>query len=307
MLIIKCFLLSFIVSMALTSSRSSGEAIVSYTRLSGEDTTDPDAKVGIDIFKDFRNHAAAAASILVYSAEVVDYRPQEKGIIYDDKIYGRYKQEIANFKGFNLNELYEAIMSKGYQSGINDAKEVAEIFVKRLLPWRLYGLVARATEQWRLSQVVVRNIWKKEDEGGGDLGGNDPEERSVLVEIIDLSLRLEIDQETGYVEIASNQKAAIRTAAWSVNGLYLKRYAKTLAQKILIWSVEEANERLSTGGLMEAQVQVLSGFEAEDFLKAWMNDNDLAAKSRHSHVLVAIPVNEYIANFIWSRYLIFLI
>ncbi|KAF9899864.1 hypothetical protein BX616_002806, partial [Lobosporangium transversale] len=269
--------------MALTSSRSSGEAIVSYTRLSGEDTTDPDAKVGIDIFKDFRNHAAAAASILVYSAEVVDYRPQEKGIIYDDKIYGRYKQEIANFKGFNLNELYEAIMSKGYQSGINDAKEVAEIFVKRLLPWRLYGLVARATEQWRLSQVVVRNIWKKEDEGGGDLGGNDPEERSVLVEIIDLSLRLEIDQETGYVEIASNQKAAIRTAAWSVNGLYLKRYAKTLAQKILIWSVEEANERLSTGGLMEAQVQVLSGFEAEDFLKAWMNDNDLAAKSRHSH------------------------
>ncbi|KAF9168963.1 hypothetical protein BGX21_011014 [Mortierella sp. AD011] len=74
------------------------DALVSGALFEGVNTADPDAN-RTSVFKDFKNHADAVASILIYSAKETSFDPSEK-IHTRPEAYFDFLQKAASFPAF---------------------------------------------------------------------------------------------------------------------------------------------------------------------------------------------------------------
>ncbi|KAI1291359.1 hypothetical protein EDD11_008977 [Mortierella claussenii] len=161
MLLLRSLLLVF--SAAAAIAKGAPNAIVSGAIFVGEDTTNKDAS-STDVFRDPRNHATAAASILVYSAESANYHPSEQDdpssllpghSAFESKAQGfpGFTQTILSHTDIHLNGSFtqlEKEIRDNYAS--SDAPLVARS-LRDLIP----GVVVdKSLEEWLLSLVVIR-------------------------------------------------------------------------------------------------------------------------------------------------------
>ncbi|KAF9993881.1 hypothetical protein BGZ80_004467 [Entomortierella chlamydospora] len=87
-----------IASTTLAYNNQHYDALVSGALFEGVNTADPDAN-RTSVFKDFKNHADAVASILIYSAKETSFDPSEK-IHTRPEAYFDFLQKAASFPAF---------------------------------------------------------------------------------------------------------------------------------------------------------------------------------------------------------------
>ncbi|KAF9356593.1 hypothetical protein BGX26_005052 [Mortierella sp. AD094] len=85
-------------SIALAYNDQHYDALVSGALFEGVNTADPDAN-RTSLFKDFKNHADAVASILIYGAKETSFDPSEK-IHTQPEAYFDFLQRAASFPAF---------------------------------------------------------------------------------------------------------------------------------------------------------------------------------------------------------------
>ncbi|KAG0205759.1 hypothetical protein BGX33_007759 [Mortierella sp. NVP41] len=160
---------------AVVMARASPNAIVSGALFVGEDTTNPDAS-NTNIYKNPENHAAAAASVLEYSAVNTNYRPSEQA----------FQQKATSFPGFiptiqSGSDVFLNHSLIGLEKAVQDAYPSTDAaLIARGLRDLFPGSVEdQSLKEWILSLLVIR---KPE--------GSD----TVTIKFVQLALTIEFDK-----------------------------------------------------------------------------------------------------------------
>ncbi|KAK3822998.1 MAG: hypothetical protein J3Q66DRAFT_366212 [Benniella sp.] len=98
--LVHSLLLLFLVAAILVQGRS---VVSSKGIFIGVDNTDPNAS-GADIFRDPRNHATAAASVIGFASKQSGFRPKEQGLRTTLREFQAFHQKIVMFPGFMLTQ-----------------------------------------------------------------------------------------------------------------------------------------------------------------------------------------------------------
>ncbi|KAG0080760.1 hypothetical protein BGZ92_000489 [Podila epicladia] len=127
----------------------------------------------MDVFQNPINHATAAASILVQSAQLSDFRPNEKSAKSLASVHGDFVEKVSTFIGFKrMNMFEEAIPLKNHAT----VEEFEQAIHDKLLEATLNGKIAskfarllpfhqedESLRNWILSLVVLDKLQ------GGDI------------------------------------------------------------------------------------------------------------------------------------------
>ncbi|GJJ72047.1 hypothetical protein EMPS_04404 [Entomortierella parvispora] len=268
MLIIKSLLI--LCSAVAVFAWNSGSSVASGAVFDGEDTTDGSASP-VDIFQDPANHASAAASILVFSANSVNFHPSQQSPKSLGSSLGKFVDKVVKFPGFiptytdrafisldgSLAQ-FEEVIRESYP-GSSDERLVARS-LRDLIP-------GRSTEDdgddWTLSLVVI------DKPEGGD---------NVEVQLISVVLSIDIDK-SGSVSIPK-QRAKLNTYILTVNGSLLRKNSIQLSEKVPIVSVPGAlgffasrREELEEAATSCHQESVLFMDQGQRALLNWYNGN----------------------------------
>ncbi|KAG0238436.1 hypothetical protein B0O80DRAFT_454927 [Mortierella sp. GBAus27b] len=243
MLLVKALLLVCSATAVFAGSRI--DAIVSGACFVGQDTSQ-DTR-GEEVFRDPRNHATAVASILRHSADRAEFRPREKGVITDPKVYEQFLKDVNNFPGFKSHhqqmerldlqgdrEQFKREVAKKYQTDRNDPWQIATAF-ERLLPHE----VDEDNQEWLLNYVVM-NTQGSQRGGGG--------QKDISVEICSITLKLTKDS-NDQTKI-KRQTAEMKMNMFTVKQEYLAQHANSLAQRIRTMDARKALRELSSNGLL---------------------------------------------------------
>ncbi|KAF9088127.1 hypothetical protein BGX23_007603, partial [Mortierella sp. AD031] len=170
---------------AVVMARASPNAIVSGALFVGEDTTNPDAS-NTNIYKNPENHAAAAASVLEYSAVNTNYRPSEQGHSSLLSTFEAFQQKATSFPGFiptiqSGSDVFLNHSLIGLEKAVQDAYPSTDAaLIARGLRDLFPGSVEdQSLKEWILSLLVIR---KPE--------GSD----TVTIKFVQLALTIEFDK-----------------------------------------------------------------------------------------------------------------
>lgn len=244
MILVKTLLLVCTATAVLAGSRI--DAIVSGACMVGQDTSQ-DTR-GEEVFRDPRNHATAVASILRHSADRAEFRPREKGVITDPKVYEQFLKDVNNFPGFKSHhmemerldlqgdrEQFKREVAKKYKTDRNDPWMIARAF-ERLLPHEM----DENNQEWLLNYVVMNTQGSR---GGGG------SQKDISVEICSIMLKLDKDSNNDQTKI-KKQMAEMKMQMFTVKKEYLEEHASSLAQRIRTMDARKALRELSTNGLL---------------------------------------------------------
>jgi len=246
MLIVKALLLVCTATAVLAGSKV--DAIVSGACMVGQDMSQETR--GEEVFRNPRNHATAVASILRHSADRAEFRPREKGVITDPKVYNQFLKDVNNFPGFKSHhqdmerlelqgdrEQFKREVAKKYKTDRNDPWQIARSF-ERLLPHE----VDKDNQEWLLNYVVMNTQGSRGGGGGGNQG-------EITVEICSITLKLTKDSNTDQAKI-KRQTAEMKLSMFTVKREYLEEHANALAQRIRTMEARKALRELSSNGLL---------------------------------------------------------
>ncbi|KAF9363263.1 hypothetical protein BGX34_004544 [Mortierella sp. NVP85] len=261
MLLLKALLLVVSATAVLASGRV--DAIVSGACIVGEDTSSHDSR-GEEIFKNPRNHPAAVASILRFSADRAEFRPREKGVITDQKVYDHFLKDVYNFPGFQAHhqqrmqldlqgdrEQFKREVAKKYKSDRNDPNQMATEF-DQLLPQEM----DHDNQEWLLNYVVMNT---QNNQGGGD-------QSEILVEIC--SIMLKLTKGSNDEAKIKRQTAQMTMNAFTVKKEYLMQHAQSLSQRIQTMRTRKALRDLSSNGVLGGEDYEMS---EESELEGWFH------------------------------------
>ncbi|KAK3823001.1 MAG: hypothetical protein J3Q66DRAFT_385493 [Benniella sp.] len=261
MLLLKALLLVVSATTVLASGRI--DAIVSGATLVGEDTSNRDSR-GEEVFKDPRNHPAAVASILRFSADRAEFRPREKGVITDPKVYDHFLKDVYNFPGFQAHhqqrmqldlqgdhEQFKREVAKKYKSDRNDPNQMANEF-EQLLPQQM----DHDNQEWLLNYVVMNT---KNNQGGED-------QSEIMVEIC--TIMLQLTKGSNDETKIKRQTAHMTMNAFNVKKEYLTDHAQQLSQRIQTMRTRKALRDLSSTGQLGGEEYEMA---EESELEGWFH------------------------------------
>ncbi|KAF8939601.1 hypothetical protein BGZ58_009207 [Dissophora ornata] len=227
------------VSMTIASQDDHYDALVSGALFDGVNTAAPDAD-GISVFKDFRNHADAVASILLYSAKETAFYPSSAcGVHTQPEAFFNYLQKATSFPAFRYlgvedeqymlelrnggsEQLLDQIAEKYYgREGVrvsrkletdNAAREIREAFRK---------LVPKSIEDpgWRRWVLSLVTIYKPKDSD------------EITFDLAHVRLTISRDAVTGEAVI-DPQVASLTKSSYLVMGRYISFYSDEIANFI---------------------------------------------------------------------------
>jgi len=216
-------------SAAIVLAKSRPDAIVSGALFSGKDTTENNAHK-TDIFRDPRNHATAAASILVYGAKSANFNPSNQDQKTLVSHFDGFEHKVNNFPGFTESDMFESRVSidnslMGLEQAIrceydnHDSRLIAR-GIRDLVPGEIRN---RDMKEWLLSLVVVSK----------PRGTN-----HVTVKLVQLCLKLESDSNNGMTRIPK-QHADLKVTEYRVNADVLEKHASKFAETMhVMWMPE---------------------------------------------------------------------
>ncbi|KAF9950486.1 hypothetical protein BGZ72_007872 [Mortierella alpina] len=216
-------------------------AMASGVLFEGVNTADP-ATDGVGVFRDYRNHADAVASILLYCANDTSFFPAG-GISDTPEAYFDFIQKAAIFPAFyflgtedkqytlDLNGdkgqfLDQVIEKYRLESAFADLDRIRNSF---------WDLVPRAIDHpsrrsWLLSMITLRK----------QMGSDD-----VTFSIAHVRLTMSKDEKSGIATI-DRQVASMTLSCYSVMGRYISFYSDELARYIEKGSVGQLIRTLSS-------------------------------------------------------------
>ncbi|KAG0205886.1 hypothetical protein BGX28_002576 [Mortierella sp. GBA30] len=225
MLLVKSLLL--VCSAVAVMAKGSSSAIVSGAIFVGKDTTSSDASA-VDIFRNAGNHAAAAASIVVYSAKGAKFDPANQDPS-DRGSYSNFLNRVTTFPGFllytnfqsdikltgSLDQLEEQIKEA---DGSSDASLIARN-IRGLIP---ASIKDTSLDKWVLSLIVI---------------GKPADSDTVTLKHVQLTLNIKSDEsQKTYIP---EQTATLRIYGFTVIQNFIEMHANTLADRIPIVKVPD--------------------------------------------------------------------
>jgi hypothetical protein len=225
----------------------------------GVDNTDPNAS-GAAIFRDPRNHATAAASVIGFSSKQANFKPKEQGLDATHREYQAFFQKAVSFPGFftreapystlhltgDLDQFKEQI-SANYIPLSGKADVAASAFVEQ---------IPESTEQessgaWTLVLVTIY----------GD------ESDTISVDISSIEVQVSVNGD-GSVSL-QKQTAQLNQHVVQVNRSFFVNYADTLSSRIPKESIETFKDELTTP----------NSKDRSQLLKDWLFGSNHACKS----------------------------
>ncbi|KAK3822997.1 MAG: hypothetical protein J3Q66DRAFT_137110 [Benniella sp.] len=225
----------------------------------GVDNSDPNA-YGADIFRDPRNHATAAASVIGFSSKQSGFRPKEQGLYATPEKYQAFLQKAGTFPGFvstqrntrdlrltgDLDQFKEQI-SANYIPISGKADIEASAFVEQ---------IPESTESewsgaWTLVLVTIYG----------------EEYNTIYVDISSIEVEVSVHGD-GSVSLRE-QTAKLTQETLRVNADFFVHYAETLAGKIQKEDIATFKDELTTPN-SEGRSQLL---------KDWLFGSNHACKS----------------------------
>ncbi|KAK5820915.1 hypothetical protein F5H01DRAFT_378271 [Linnemannia elongata] len=198
-------------------------AVVSGAIFVGEDTTEYNDSPA-DIFRVPENHAAAAASILVFSANSVNFHPASQEPKALGQTLDAFIQKASTFPGFVLEYFKEeslALNGTLIQFEELIRKQLDDPLIARGLRDLIPGYIQdQSVTEWILSLVVVNKL-----------------ENSDAVDLQFARVPLTIHSDKTQTAYIPEQNARITLAGYKTNTAFLSSNADRLAQSIKITSV----------------------------------------------------------------------
>ncbi|KAK3840294.1 MAG: hypothetical protein JOS17DRAFT_726662 [Linnemannia elongata] len=201
-------------------------AVVSGALFVGKDTTDPSASPS-DIFRDSSNHAAAAASVLVFSGRTASFHPAEQeskslafsldGFLSKAKTFPGFIYKDDSHHKFELDGSLEQL--EGAISNSLGSSETARA-LRDLVPGNLED-EDQSLKDWVLSLIVLTKLEDTDD-----------------VEVRLAQLYLTIDSDGNSATIP-RQTARLDVSDLQVARIVLVNNAERLATSITITSVSD--------------------------------------------------------------------
>ncbi|KAG0074845.1 hypothetical protein BGZ93_001477 [Podila epicladia] len=230
MILIKSLLV--LCSAAAVMARGRADAVMSAALFFGEDTTesfDP-----VDIFRNPINHATAAASALVFSAEETGYWPNKKSAKSLALVHDDFVQKATTFPGFTLQFFREANLPLKNNTTVQEFEQAIREPYSGLphiqkIAFKFASLVPlyqenESLKNWTLSLVVL-------DKPQGS--------NTVRVQFgrVDFSIAFDHTCTNTKAYIPQQQASAV-LAEYVINVSYLSAYAEQMANMIPIVDVE---------------------------------------------------------------------
>ncbi|KAF9962685.1 hypothetical protein BGZ70_007972 [Mortierella alpina] len=216
-------------------------ALATGVLFEGNNTADPAAD-GVGVFRDYRNHADAVASILLYCAEETGFLPAD-GKSDNPEAYFDFLQKAASFPAFyflgtedkqytlsldgDRGQFLDQVREKyRLESTSADLDRIRSSF-KALLPRTIDHPAQRS---WLLSLVTL------EKQVGTD---------NVTFSMAHVRLTLSRDEKSGVATI-DRQEASMTLSYYSVMGRFISFYSDELARYIKKGSVDQLIRTLSS-------------------------------------------------------------
>ncbi|KAG0249061.1 hypothetical protein DFQ27_000400, partial [Actinomortierella ambigua] len=206
----------------------STRAVASGAIFVGKDTTDPDA-TPLEIFKNPKNHAAAAFSIMVHAAEGAGFTPSTAPPKSLEQPFLHFVTLAPSFPGFFLEQFHEfslPLTGSLLQLEQKVRRAVAEngALIGRSIRDLVPGYISDETlDKWTLSLVVI----------------NMPETaEKVTIQLVSISLDIETDDD--HNAIIPEQSATFKSSVLRVNRPYFITYAEKLANMIHVTEIRDA-------------------------------------------------------------------
>ncbi|KAG0201555.1 hypothetical protein BGX28_005673 [Mortierella sp. GBA30] len=211
------------------------DALYSRALFIGKDISNP-YQVGVDTFKEPRNHPTAIASVILHVTSLVDFKPRDSVVITDRDVFSRFESMVSELSVFELVENQEELLNltgersqfaretyKKYNS--SHATTIAKSF-QDLVP---SSLISNSWHDFLLSQVIM----DKADES------ND-----IKVEIASMALSIS-EKSTGQAVI-DRQKATLIRKKFRVISKDLIEHAEEWGERVYIHDVSTFHERLTS-------------------------------------------------------------
>ncbi|KAF9023778.1 hypothetical protein CPC16_003071 [Podila verticillata] len=215
----------------MAQSAADADAVVSAAAFVGEDTTDFDAQP-VNIFKEEKNHATVASSVLVFSATGANFQPSLQPTKNLASAYVEFLKKATSFPGFG--EPAALVLPLPFNNSVfqfetnirNVIKNDPDRFlIARGLRDLLPGYIPDSLlKTWLLSFILI-----------GKPEGTD----DVYIKFARVVLTLKTDKE--HTTIIPEQDAKFEISQVKVNSLWVAQHADALASKIQpIVSVRES-------------------------------------------------------------------
>lgn len=214
-----------------------GDLATSKTIFTGVDNSDPSAQ-GADVFRDPRNHAKAAASIIGYSADQANFKPKEHGIQETPQAFDDFQAKASKFPGFLMQA--NSVRQLNLTGELNNFRDEV---IKNYLPEAGKPDVAAA--------AFAEQIPGSSD--GGSLGTrvlvlisiHGTEDNTISVAISSIRVNLSAK---GDAIVIDEQYTELRQTIFGLNRGLLTSNADALAGKINTIDINTLLDRLSTNG-----------------------------------------------------------
>ncbi|KAG0238434.1 hypothetical protein B0O80DRAFT_454922 [Mortierella sp. GBAus27b] len=214
-------------------------AVSSRAIFIGKDTTTPEAD-GEDIFKNPRNHAAAAASILLFNAKQARFSPKDWGLEERPSTYEAFTKGANSFPGFlvfslsgtpieltgEVDQFKDQIATfyrQPFGNDDNDAEVSAFVDqVSNLVPGAKSGV-------WILSLVTIYN---------------NEETKVVTVKLASVEVAVSVNDKGAIV--IQEQETSLNQATLRIKSQFLISNAAQLARLIPTASIDDFKDELTT-------------------------------------------------------------
>ncbi|KAG0258219.1 hypothetical protein DFQ27_004766 [Actinomortierella ambigua] len=221
-------------SAVVVMARQSTNAVASGAIFVGVDTTNPDA-TPVEIFENPKNHAAAASSVVTFSAMETGFNPSLEPAKSLEGPFRSFLTKASTFPGFLLEMNNQKTLSLTgsliqLEEMVREAVSMNGGLVGRGIRDLVQGLIPdESMTNWILSLVVF------DKPKGSD---------AVKIQLVHLTLKIETDDDNNAV--IPKQDAKINSSVLSVNGEFLVKYAETLSSKIRITLVRDTIDFLTS-------------------------------------------------------------
>ncbi|KAG0258971.1 hypothetical protein DFQ27_004356 [Actinomortierella ambigua] len=205
------------------------DAIISRGFFVGEDTSTPGAR-GPEVFRNPKNHAIAAASLLKHAASRVNYVPHSQLPSKTCESYSLFQEKLRTSLALSDGDLYWVTLKlKGGASDLQDKIQQQypydnEASIARQLRHALPWFIRDATlKKWQLTVVLIRKPKDSDDR--------------VIVELVSIGLLLDTTR-NGVVEIPE-QEAIFVTKQYEMKTNFVVERADRLFDVVGVTSLNK--------------------------------------------------------------------
>ncbi|KAF9379771.1 hypothetical protein CPB97_008771 [Podila verticillata] len=214
----------------MAQSAADADVVVSAAAFVGKDTTDRNAQP-VAIFKEMKNHATVASTILVFSAKGANFQPSLQPAKSLAPAYVQFLTKATSFPGFWNSETMDLTLPLNnsvfqFETEIRNVikNDPDRFLIARSLRDLLPGYISDSSlKTWLLSFILI----------GKPEGADD-----VYIKFARVVLALKTDKE--HTTIIPEQDAKFGIYQYKVNGLWVAQHADALGAKLPIVPVRDS-------------------------------------------------------------------